>query len=188
LRPFWASLVLLSGSCTAVAAPAEVDPVELFRSACLVGEVHLDPTMMKTATFDDLPKQAKTLIGRAIYRGPGALLYPEIPPSRDLPNPIYKVRKDLFLIAPTPDAVPDARFADSCIVVWGGDGYLKAHDVVFSASPVDPTAHKIGVGYISANNGGQVLTAALFDHWTILRASPEASEHLPSNISPGAKN
>jgi hypothetical protein len=171
------------------AAPATTAPVSLFQSACLRGEVQLDPANVETLTFDGLPNGAREVIGRAIYRGPGAPPYPATPLRKDFPNPIYKIEsKDIFLIATTPEQVPGARFADSCMVVWKGDGWDAAHNVILPNVPDrSQSAHRSGTDYVSTNDGQQVLTAALLDNWTILKSSPAATEPSPPVPFPGAK-
>ena len=177
----------LTGASTPPSAPAP-DPVLLFQSACVAGTVQLDSRSVTAVTSRALPLTALAAIGQAIYRGPGAPTYPEVPPYKDLPNPVYRInRTDIFLIATTPRPVTDARFADSCMVVWRGDGFKAAHDLILPNVPDrSQSAHRLGRDYVSSNDGQQILTAALLNYWTVLKASPAASEPSPPIIPPGA--
>jgi hypothetical protein len=180
---------ILAAAAAAAAASTSVDPVSLFQSACLKGEVQLEASDLKALTLNGLPNGAREAIGRAIYRGPGAPPYPAVPLRRDFPNPIYRIgSKDLFLIAPTPEQEPGARFADSCMIVWKGDGWDAARRAILPNVPEhNPNLHRLGIGYVSSNDGQQVLTAALLNYWTILKSSPAATEPSPPVPFPGAK-
>jgi hypothetical protein len=182
-------LTLLISAQASMPGPSTPDAISVFRSACLAGEIKLDPALVTPRKFNDLPNVARAVIGRAIYRGPGAKPYPAMPLHRDFPNPIYQVgAKDLFLIATTAEPVPGARFADSCMVVWKGDDFQEAHQAILPNVPaVGERTHTAGIGYVSANDGQQVLTAALWNNWTILKASPAATEPSPPVLFPGAK-
>jgi hypothetical protein len=150
----------------------------------------MDPASVKAATFNDLPNGAREAIGRAIYRGPGAPAYPATPLRKDFPNPIYRIgAKDVFLIATTPEQVPGARFADSCMVVWKGDGWDAARAAILPHVPDQSgSAHRLGTDYVSTNDGQQILTAALLNNWTVLKSSPAATEPSPPVPFPGVKN
>ena len=189
LTVFLTVLTLLISAPIATPAPSTPDAIGLFRSACLTGEVKLDRALVTPRKFTDLPNVARAVIGRAIYRGPGAQPYPEMPLHRDFPNPIYRVgAKDLFLIATSAEPIPAARFADSCMVVWKGDDFERAHQAILPNAPaVGERTHKAGIGYVSANDGQQVLTAALWANWTILKASPASTEPSPPVPFPGAE-
>jgi hypothetical protein len=184
--PLTLALVMLEPAAVPSAA---ADPVALFRSACLNGQVQLDPGNVKTLTFKKLPNSARDVIGRAIYRGPGAPAYPDQPLPKDFPNAIYRIgAQDIFLIATTPEPVPGDRFADSCMVVWKGDGFDAARSVIMPNAPNHGHApHHFDADYFSANDGQQVLTAALLNNWTILKVSPTATEPSPPVVFPGAK-
>jgi hypothetical protein len=169
------------------AVPDTADPVSLFQSACLSGQAQLDPATVKALTFNDLPNHARDVIGRAIYRGPGAPAYPATPLRKDVPNPIYRIGpKDVFLIATAPEPILGVRFADSCMVVWKGDGFDAARAIILP-NAVNRSARHFASDYFSANDGQQVLTAALLNNWTVLKASPAATEPSPPVPFPGAK-
>jgi hypothetical protein len=181
------ALFLLTAAAAEAAGPSVPDPISLFRSACMSGTVELEPTALRSETFGHVPRGVLAALGHAINRGPGTKPYPEMPLKRDLPNPIYRVGDHVFLIATTANPVPAARFADSCAVIWRGDSFSAAHDLVLPNAPqIGEMVHNQGVGYVSANDGQQVLTAALFDGWTVLRSSPASAEPPLATLSNGA--
>ena len=185
-----ASAALLMLAAPAAATSVAADPISLFKSACFTGEIHLDPAQLHAVDFKHLPHAAKVAVARSIYRGPGVSPYPIVPPQADMPNPLYRIAGDqTYLVEPTPDEMRGSRFADSCIVVWRGDGFEQARSLIQPGppSPGTVTAHRAGIGYVSTHDGQRVLAAALVDNWTVLRWAPASTEPDLTNFMPGAQ-
>jgi hypothetical protein len=187
--PTFASIFLM---ISAVAAPPPTpdgpNAIQIFQAACVDGKIALRPDKVEQVSFRSLPKGAKAVIGLAMSWPTANPLRPRLPSNSELPNPIFLMRgkPQTYFIPVTPQAVPGARLADSCMVIWKSTDFEKARNFLMPGRPFEHRSALPGFGHAVTDDGANVFTASGLNGWTLMKSElsgPSAS--LPS--LPGAK-
>ena len=171
------ALLLGAGS-----APADVvDPVTLFRDACINGGATLRQGSTMAINAADLSAEARALLGRSLVNQELLAHYgftATISAAQTTPNPMYRLTgsTDIILVLPTLGDVKTNAFASVCAVIVHDNQFTTA---LASISPKDAARYLKSKPHVSEPYyRGKLykfeMTVAELNGWTSMAVVPSS--------------
>lgn len=164
-------LPLLLGAAAQAAPAAAAAPAEIFRGICLEGGPAMTREQAAPIALNGLPAGARAALDAHAFRAdsiPAGAWRP--PRPEDITNSFFRLAAGTaYLMTARADAAPGST-GRQCAVFWRG-----AHwpDVRAALRPwlfvPDPARGRVSIEVVS---GGQLISVASHDGWTMMRAAP----------------
>jgi hypothetical protein len=185
---------MLAAALMMAAVPQDMaipEPVPMFQSVCIGGSARLSRKVMRAITYAELPAPAKRALGASTASDRMSAERSSAPAAVAVPNAIYQLAGNpIYLFVP---GTSDVRtpFSESCGIVWhaaSDEDYPTARKLLLPEEDripltARPSASPVGAAVTTSAGETNLLTAAAFAGWVVLRSSPLSS----ATQAPGAQ-
>lgn len=173
------------GAPAAAAAPQkDGDPAEVFRGICLEGGLAMTREQARPITLTGLPAGARAALDAYAFRADSVPTgYSRPPRPEDIVNGFFELAPGgAYLMTPRAVAGPGST-GPQCAVFWRGahwqDVRAALRPWLFVPDPAVPPSAYRGRVSIEVVLGGQLISVAGHDGWTMMRAAPLTSLRPP---------